>query len=180
MASKYDNNTICPFWSTESKKCRVCKDGLFIPLEEHITAYCTSKDHHHCLQYSLHAPKDIKSANNIANRRQSLRLQLSNQIQLVKLIQSGEIIQQLSEQAETLDISTIGMRLQTSVPLLNDTVIQFAFNGNFPAALRSGAGVVEWCNKQIDAPGYQAGISFQSTKVIEAIIQYLSPHLRRN
>ena len=179
MASKHDNH-ICPFWSIESKKCRVCKDGLFIPLEDHIAAYCTSKDYYNCLQYSLHAPKNIKTVNITTNRRQSLRVLVSNQIQLLKLIQSDKIVQQLSEKAETLDVSAIGMRLQTNIPLLNDTVVQFAFNDNFPAALKSGAGLVEWCNKQIDTPGYQAGISFQSAKVVEAMDNFLMTYLSRN
>ncbi|MFT5698162.1 MAG: hypothetical protein ACI8ZB_001016 [Desulforhopalus sp.] len=179
----YERNTTidtCPFWSVDSKKCRVCKDGLFIPLDEHINAYCTSKDHHHCLQYSLHTPRNERSTHqsrqNSTNRRQSIRVTLSNQIQLLKMIKSGEIIQKLSEKAETLDLSSIGMRLQTNVPLIDDTVVQFAFNDNFPEALRKGAGLVEWCNKQIDGPGYQAGISFQSNIIVEAMDVFLHRH----
>jgi len=183
MGSRSNNNSeTCPFWSVDSKKCRVCKDGLFIPLEDHIAAYCTSQDHHDCLQYSLHAPKSIKSdynsEDNIQNRRQSLRIKITNQIELLKLIKSGEIVQQISEKAKTLDISKIGMRLHTDIPLISDTVIQFSFNDKFPQALRTGAGLVEWCNKQIDAPGYQAGISFQSDRLIEAMDTFLEPHLR--
>ena len=175
---------ICPFWSADSNKCRVCKDGLFIPLDEHILAYCTSKDHHHCLQYSLHAPKDKQegdeSRNKADNRRQSMRIQLSDQIQLVKMIKSGEIIQHLAEKAEALDMSKIGMRLQTNVPLISDSVVQFAFDKSFPATLRTGAGIVEWCNKQIDTPGYQAGISFQSNWIVEAMDVFLENRLIRN
>ncbi|BHH82920.1 PilZ domain-containing protein [Desulforhopalus sp. 52FAK] len=177
------SNTTCQFWSIDSKKCRVCNDGLFIPLEEHITAYCTTEDHYFCLQYSLHAPKHSDAgqdrSNKGRNRRQSLRIELSNQIDLLKMIKSGEIVEQLSEKAETLDISKIGMRLHTDIPLTSDTVIQFAFNKKFPKALRTGAGLVEWCNKQIDAPGYQAGISFQSTRLVEAMNTFLEPHLSR-
>jgi len=167
MSSQRNDNIICPFWSPESKKCRVCTDGLFIPLEEHIAAYCTSIDHHYCLQYSLHAPKSEQSRNEAINRRQSLRVQLTNKIQILKLIKSGEVIQQLKENAKTLDVSSIGMRLQTSVPLVNDTVIQFSFNGTFPEPLKTGAGLVEWCTKRLDAPGYHAGISFQSKWIID-------------
>lgn len=176
------NKIICPFWSVESKKCSVCNDGLFIPLEEHISAYCTSKDHHHCLQYSLHAPKKNTASEDsvsTANRRQFLRVKLNNKIQLLKMISSGEIVQHISEKAETLDISKIGMRLHTDIPLISDTVIQFAFNDTFPSALRTGAGLVEWCNKQIDQPGYQAGISFQSSRIVDAMGNFLEPHLVR-
>ena len=169
MTSERNNNTSCPFWSTNSKKCRVCNDGLFIPLEEHIAAYCTSKHHHHCLQYSLHIPKSEQSRNDTINRRQSLRVKLTDKIQILKLIKAGEVMQQLKENAETLDVSSIGMRLHTCVPLVSDSVIQFSFNGTFSDPLKTGAGLVEWCNKQLDAPGYHAGISFQSKWIIDAI-----------
>jgi hypothetical protein len=169
MNSERNDNIICPFWSTESKKCRVCNGGLFIPLDEHIVAYCTSIDHHYCLQYSLHTPKSEQTRNDAINRRQSQRVELTNQIQILKLIKSGEVIQQFEENAETLDVSSIGMRLHTVVPLVNDTVIQFSFNDTFPEPLKSGAGLVEWCTKQPDALGYHAGISFQSKGIIDAM-----------
>lgn len=96
------------------------------------------------------------------------------------MIQAGKIIKQFSEKATTLDMSKVGMRLQTNVPLVNDTVIQFAFNNNFPTTLRTGAGLVEWCNKQIDTPGYQAGVSFQSRWILEAMDIFLKSHIVRD
>ncbi len=178
MSSEHNDNNNCPFWAAESKKCRVCNDGLFIPLEEHIVAYCTSKDHHHCLQYSLHAPQSQQTRDNSINRRQSLRVKLTNPIQLLKLIKSGKVVHQLEENAETLDVSSIGMRLHTTVPLVNDTVIQFSFNDTFPEQLKTGAGLVEWCKKQLDGPGYQAGISFQSKWTIDAMDNLLKTSAR--
>jgi len=178
MSSEHNDNNNCPFWAAESKKCRVCNDGLFIPLEEHIVAYCTSKDHHHCLQYSLHAPQSQQTRDDSINRRQSQRVKLTNPIQLLKLIKSGKVVHQLEENAETLDVSSVGMRLHTSVPLVNDTVIQFSFNGTFPEPLKAGAGLVEWCKKQLDGPGYQAGISFQSKWIIDAMDNLLKTSAR--
>lgn len=93
------------------------------------------------------------------------------------MITSGEIVEQLFAKAETIDMSKIGMRLHTDIPLTSDTVIQFSFNERFPKALRTGAGLVEWCNKQIDQPGYQAGISFQSSRIVDAMDNFLEPHL---
>jgi hypothetical protein len=174
------SRTICPFWAMNSKKCRVCRDGLFIPLDDHIEAFCVSEDYHHCLQYSLHAPNDRQADHllnkHTGNRRQSNRIKLSNKIQLLKLIKSGEVIQDLAECAESLDFSHIGMRLLTTVPLIDDSVIQFSFSESFPAAMKTGAGLVQWCNKQIDGPGYQVGISFQSSWILEAMGRFLKPY----
>ena len=141
-------------------------------------AYCTSTDHHHCLQYSLHKPKSQETRDDAINRRQSLRVKLTNPIQLLKLIKSGKVVQQLKENAETLDVSSVGMRLHTTVPLVNDTVIQFSFNGTFPEPLNTGAGLVEWCKKKLDGPGYQAGISFQSKWIIDAMNKLLKNKVR--
>lgn len=108
-----------------------------------------------------------------------MRIKLNSNVKLIKMIKSGEIIEHISEKAETLDISKIGMRLHTDIPLTSDTVIQFSFNEKFPSAMRTGAGLVEWCNKQIDEPGYHAGISFQSGQMLEAIDNFLAPHYAR-
>ncbi|PHR28993.1 MAG: hypothetical protein COA36_04755 [Desulfotalea sp.] len=169
----------CAFWSVDLKKCQVCKGGLFIPLDEHITSYCTSNDHHYCLQYCLHARKTKQTDQDkqpSTNRRKSQRVEISKQVQLLKTIKSGKIINQISANAKTLDVSNVGMRLQTNVPLVNDTVIQFSFDDTFPVTLKTGAGLVEWCNKQIDSPGYQVGISFQSNWIIDAMHVFLKSH----
>jgi len=88
------------------------------------------------------------------------------------------VVQRLKEDAETLDVSSDGMRLHTSVPLVNDTVIQFTFNDTFPEPLKTGAGLVEWCKKQLDGPGYQAGISFHSKGIIDAMKNLLKTSAR--
>lgn len=171
------NTEICTFWSESANKCRVCKDGLFIPLDEHIEAFCKSPDHRQCLQYSLHAPssESIKERflSEAANRRQYIRVETKNNIRLIKLIKSGEVLEHMSEPAHTLDVSRIGMRLKTDIPLVDDSVLQFAFDDKSPYSVKSGTGIVEWCNKQIDTPGYEAGISFQTDNIIQAVEKWL-------
>lgn len=89
------------------------------------------------------------------------------------MIKSGEVLEHMSEPAYTLDVSKIGMRLKTDIPLVNDSVLQFAFDKKSPYSSKSGTGIVEWCNKQIDAPGYEAGISFQTDNIIDAVEKWL-------
>lgn len=173
---------ICTFWSESANKCHVCNDGLFIPLDEHIEAFCKSQDHCQCLQYSLHAPNKhslkVHFPNKAANRRQYMRIATDNRIQLLKMIKSGEVLERMSEPARTLDISKIGMRLKTDIPLVHDSVLQFTFDGTSPYSSKSGTGIVEWCNKQIDAPGYEAGISFQTENIINAVDSWLKEEQR--
>lgn len=172
----------CPFWSALSMKCRICKGGLFIPLDDHIEVYCKTPDFPQCLQYSLHPNNYLeiitKDSQINGNRRNNARVEASYQITLVRLIHSGKIVPHFSTFAKTLDLSRGGMRLTTNKPLVNDSVLQFSFGDSFPQSLQQGTGQVAWCNKEIDNPGYQAGISFQDDHIIEAMGLYLGLHHR--
>lgn len=174
MATIYSNHTEnCPFWSELSAKCRVCKGGLFIPLDNHIELYCKTTDYPLCLQYDVHKEKHFKIIDKISvspdNRRKFVRFDVRLQITLIKHIQSGQIGTHSSTFAKTIDLSSGGMRLITSNPLSSKSVVQFSFGDAFPISLQNCSGKVAWCNKEIDDPGYQAGISFNDDQVIEAI-----------
>jgi hypothetical protein len=172
---KKDNT--CPFWSGESLKCRICNGGLFIPLDDHIDVYCTSPIFSQCLQYELHSAKHLeimqKARETRENRRKYSRIFASYKVTLAKLKESGEIVSHRPTVAKTLDVSKGGMRLVTDIPLTNDTVLQFSFDKTFPKKLQGATGQVTWCHKQIDEPGYQAGVSFQGDHIIEAMGNYL-------
>jgi hypothetical protein len=167
----------CPFWSALSLKCQICKGGLFIPLDDHIEVYCKTPYYPHCLQYALRPENHLeiigKSKQNNRNRRKFMRVEACYNITLVRLIHSGKVVSHFSTFARTLDLSSGGMRLTTNKPLVNDSVLQFSFDNSFPVGLQECIGQVAWCNKEIDAPGYQAGISFQDDQTIEAMGLYL-------
>jgi len=171
------HNATCPFWLADSLKCKLCNDGLFIPFDDHIKTYCKTANHPQCLQYSLYADTHIQFSEipdtSFENRRAHPRIEVQHKITLVKSTQSGEVISHHSAIAKTLDLSTNGMRLEVDFPLIDDTVVQFSFDDSFPKALQSGIGQIRWCNKQIDEPGYQAGITFQEGQAIEAMNAYL-------
>ncbi len=171
------SNFNCPFWLADSLKCKLCNDGLFIPFDDHIKTYCKTVNHPQCLQYSLYADTQLKALEipdtGFENRRIHPRIEVSHKITLVKSIKSGEIISHHSTIAKTLDLSRSGMRFAVDAPFLDDTVIQFSFDDSFPRALQSGIGRIRWCNKQIDEPGYQAGLSFQGEQTAEAMRLYL-------
>lgn len=178
MAIKYYHHTEnCPFWSELSAKCRVCKGGLFIPLDNHIELYCKTPDYPLCLQYDVHKEKHFKIIDNKSitpdNRRKFVRFDVRLQITLIKHVQSGQIGTHSSTFAKTIDLSSGGMRLTTSNPLTSKSVVQFSFGDSFPKSLQNCSGKVAWCNKEIDDPGYQAGISFNDEQLIEAIGQHL-------
>ena len=174
----------CPFWSAMSMKCLICKGGLFIPLDDHIEAYCKTLDYPQCLQYALH-PQNHPEMESVdaakqrnKNRRKFARIEARHKITLVRLLHSDTVVSHFSTVARTLDLSSGGMRLTTHEPLINDSVLQFSFGDSFPEQLQKGTGQVAWCNKEVDAPGYQAGISFHDDPIIEAMGLYLGLHHR--
>jgi len=168
----------CPYWSPLSLKCQIYTGGLFIPLDDHMDVYCTTPHYPQCLQYSLQQNNQLEIAGTTAvskrNRRKFPRIEESHKITLVKLIESGEIAAHSSDPAKTLDLSNGGLRLTTNKPLSKKSLVHFSFGHSFPENLQTARGQVAWCNKDIDTPGYQAGISFQDYRTIEAMNRYLN------
>lgn len=177
MAKTYQKDAgTCPFWSTQSTECRICKNGLFIPLDNHIEVYCKTTDYVQCLQYGLHPENRLQRVDKTEqskNRRKYERVEANLKVTLVKYIHSGEIGSHCSAFAKTMDLSCGGMRLTTNKPLPNDSIVMFSFDNSFGSTLKECSGKVAWCNKAIDHPGYQAGITFRDDNMIKAMNSYL-------
>ena len=163
----------CPFWSAKTVKCTICDNGLFIPLDNHAEAFCKTSRFPACMQYALYSENHIylqeKVRNSEVNRRKYLRIESSHAITLVKIFESGDLASQTPYRAQTIDISKSGMRVATDKPLLHNALVRFSFEDSFPLNINEVTGQIEWCNKQVDEPGYEAGVSFQGNHVIEAL-----------
>ncbi|TKB26474.1 PilZ domain-containing protein [Desulfopila sp. IMCC35006] len=173
----------CPFWSAASVKCTICDDGLFIPLDNHAEAFCKTSRYAACMQYTLYSENHIylqeKVRKSEVNRRKYLRIETSYAITLVKIIASGDTVASIPYEAQTIDVSKSGMRVATSQPLVHEALVQFSFDASFPLRIHNITGQVEWCNKQIDEPGYQAGVSFRGKQPINALLGMPERHHSR-
>lgn len=169
--------TKCPFWSAGSMKCCIANNGLCIPLDDHAEAFCKTSHFSACMQYTLFSENQIclleKVRKSEENRRKYMRIETSCEITLVKFLKSKQLKSQFSYRAKTIDVSKGGMRMEMDNPLVHDTLVQCSFDDSFPQALHEVTGQVEWCNKQVDGPGYQAGLSFQGDHIVEAMERYL-------
>ncbi len=183
MAEIIPPTSFCPFWSPISLKCRLCGEGLFIPLDDHIEVYCKTVEYPMCLQYSLsndslqHATAST-GENTGDNRRKYQRIESTHRITVVRLSGSGKIASHFSTISSTIDMSMGGLRLRTPDPLINDTVVRFSFDNSVPELLQSGTAVIKWCHRLIDSPEYQAGLAFRSNQTVEAMGMYLGVHSR--
>lgn len=168
---------MCPFWSTVSMKCSISNGGLFIPLDDHVETYCYTLHFGSCSQYIFHSENQILLQGRFQkvaeNRRKYMRFESSCYMTMVKVFEFGERLSHFIPEAKTVDLSKGGVRMAIDTPLAGNAMIQFSFDESFPQILNDITGQVEWCNKQIDEPGYQAGISFKESSVIEAMGSYL-------
>ena len=166
-------NKKCPYWLNKVKKCQISGGGLFIPQDDHNEIYCTASNYPQCLQYVLHSENQLEliEAKNslLRNRRKHIRISASHKITLNKILKSDEPVAALQATAKTLDVGVGGIRLAIDFPLENRALVHLYFDDSFPQNLQSATGQVTWCNKQIDEPGYHAGISFKSDRIIEAM-----------
>ena len=137
------------------------------------------------MQYTLHSENQISLQEKVRkseeNRRKYIRIQSSHAITLIKIFGSDKPESPIiTTRANTVDVSNGGMRVATDKPLSYDSVVQFTFDDSFPQSLHQLTGHVEWCNKQLDEPGYQAGVSFQGDHIIEAMGHYLKQQHRHS
>jgi len=148
-------------------------------MEDHVDRYCTTNNYPNCLQYSHQVSGQLEfadeSINAFVNRRRFVRVKLQRQVTLMKTGMADDpTIFHNKAKARILDLSVGGMRLATEMPLQNDSEIQFSFDERKSEQMFSGKGYIAWCNKQIDEPGYQAGIVFGEKKFSKEIGSYLS------
>ncbi len=179
MSKQSKPKTSCEFWSPSEHTCKVCNSGLFIPLEDHIEIYCKTPEHVVCIQYNM----NVQTARNqesqtSVNRRKHLRVKENQQITLVRLNESGNIVSHHPEKANVLDLSMGGMRVNSREMLLNDSIVQFTFSDDLaPSTLQSGIAKVRWSCPINNDTLYQIGLVFQSDKTIEAIGRHLGQHM---
>jgi len=163
MAHDQTENVCCPFWSDLAQKCRISSDGLFIPLDDHIDVYCTTRDYPLCLQYSMNndIPEIVDDPAERENRRNFPRTEAQYRVTLVKITETGRLAKHFSLHATTIDISKGGMRLATSEQLVDDTCIAFSFIDNMPQNMQSGIAKIRWSKKNEETGNYHAGLAFE-------------------
>ena len=151
-------------------------------MDEHIAEFCTSRDFTECKQYQADSgtkqPDGSSREQDGGNRRDSRRIIKQKGVTFAARLRSHlhpdrESGATFNLKAKTLDISSGGMRIFTPALLTEHSLIEFSFGRDFPSSLNHAMGQVQWCNKQIDEPGYQVGISFTEGKASHAMERYL-------
>ena len=178
----HDNHSIaCLFWSPIERICKMQETGLYIPLDDHIEIYCKSAEHILCQQYklSVNVKKESQkeTGTEAINRRMHPRIKGNYNLTLLRLNESGNAIGDHPSLANTLDLSSEGMRVTTRELLMHNSIIQFHFKSSFPSPLKSGLAQVKWCKPTGNSMQYMAGVAFQSNQTIQAMSECLSARI---
>lgn len=164
-ASTPSRNTIrcCPHWSAGTKTCLLVTDGLFLPVEEHIIAYCGAKFYPSCPHFQrLAAPKtDPHHADALAvNRRRSARIPQYHVIHFAEVSNTDHSPENRTEESWTIDLSQHGIRFVSYRLLEPETLINFSLESRHNAPPTKGHGRVVWSEPLENSQLFHTGITF--------------------
>ncbi len=164
-----NRHSSCPFWSPTSGNCKISHEGLCIPLDDHIDAFCKSEEYHGCEHFCVNSATDNKAAcNTVSERRRSDR---HFGFQEIKIIQSPEYTDDQGSHlsAHVVDFSENGIRLLAATQLDRDSTVTCALDERYPEHLRSAAAMIRWCRPLRNNGGYQVGLSFRDDRISTAL-----------
>ena len=152
----------CPHWLPEGRNCGLITEGLFLPLEQHITAYCRSCHYPACLHYQLLAGKSsAEPAHETTplNRRRSIRIPHRHLFRFSEITGSDQNGGFREDDAWTVDLSDHGIRFATRQLLPLGATLRFQVDTGVPGGTRQGIGRVTWSQPLEKSPLFHAGIA---------------------
>lgn len=154
----------CPFWTEETRRCSIGRNGLFIPLESHILSYCKSSHFKKCSLYKTELTMvESGREGSFYNRRKHHRNPTKQQVVLRYFDDNGHCILDRPKSADTVNLSAGGMQVCTGEPLMNETIIHFSFLTSSSKDKQKGLARVTWCRYEKEAKRYTAGLSFHTS-----------------
>jgi hypothetical protein len=160
-------NSICPYWHPTSRACLSVKDGLFIPVYQHVETYCLSSRHSSCSHYHLTTETQAETGKNQAspsNRRRSIRVPNFHNFRFSEITNNDQIPGLQEDDAWTVDLSDCGIRFASRQLLTPDTAIYFSLVSDDTATTIEGTGKVIWSEPLANTPLFHAGIVFIDQK----------------
>lgn len=154
---------VCPHWDAANRACLLVREGLFLPVAEHVAAYCLSGQYPLCVHYELLAGQDEYAEKNDVppvNRRRSLRIPSRHLFRFSEITGSDQLPVIREDDAWTIDLSDHGIRFATRQQLALDTAVRFVVETGGTASLLRGSGRVVWSEPLENSPLFHAGIAF--------------------
>ena len=153
----------CPHWCRSSRSCLLVKEGLFLPIVQHVASYCLSSHYPSCLHYQLLAGADGETGRDRSepsNRRRSIRVPSTHTFRFSEITGHDQIPGLRENDAWTIDLSDHGIRFASRQMLTADTAIRFFLEADDSTSPVEGTGRVVWCEPLENTPLFHAGITF--------------------
>jgi len=153
----------CPHWEPENRSCLLVKDGLFLPVEEHVATYCLSSQYTLCRHYELLAGEAERAGRNATppvNRRRSVRIPNRHFFRFSEITGSDQLPSIREDDAWTIDLSDHGIRFVTRQKLAPETAVRFVVDTGGTAKSLQGIGRVVWSEPLENTALFHAGIAF--------------------
>lgn len=153
----------CPSWDVCRNVCLQVKNGLFLPVAQHITAYCQSSRHPSCPHYRLHTTKRDSSTElpiTQIDRRRSVRISARHLFHISEIITNGQVVEPQQDKAWTIDLSETGVRFACKRIFPADTTIYFSLQLDDITNNTEEIGHVIWSEPLANTSLFQTGIAY--------------------
>lgn len=162
-ASSTSARTACPHWCQACRSCQLVKEGLFLPIDQHVASYCLSSHYPSCVHYQLLAGVDGETGRDRcepSNRRRSIRVPSTHAFRFSEITGHDQLPGLREDDAWTIDLSDHGIRFASRQMLTTDTAIRFLLESDDATTPVEGIGRVIWCEPLENTPLFHAGITF--------------------
>ena len=171
----------CPYWALDSRKeCGISKNGLYIPMPQHVRTFCLASKYYQCSQYikgcDLLMAQEEYETNEFLDSRERRRLRrYSEQLHLDLVTCDRDIGPQEMNfyKAKSLDVSLGGLRVESFEELAKDSFVSFIMDPDFSSKSLLGIGDVKWCEPKINTNRFESGIAFSNYSTSESMKEYL-------
>jgi hypothetical protein len=157
------NNRVCPHWDPGNRSCLLVRDGLYLPIEQHVIAYCLSDQYASCSHYGMLSGEEKEVRNDhesSLNRRRSIRIPHQHPFRFSEIIENDQHPGVREDDAWTIDISEHGVRFATRQRLTTNTMLNFCLEVGETAAKIEGTGRIIWSVPLANTPLFHVGIAF--------------------
>lgn len=159
------NHGACPHWNRRGGNCALIQDGLFLPVEQHVHAYCLSGLYAACSYFQQLAEGADSGAGRTmppVNRRRSIRVPDRYLFRFSEIDDSDQISGFREDDAWTVDLSDHGIRFACHQFLPPGTKLKYYLGTGTDTDRVDGLGRVVWSEPLANTPLFHIGIAFDN------------------